>query len=66
MSRLTTIELYTLQIVSDETALEKLDRASVREAVAEAEENLTLLLPLGYRAVIRPWDHPDQEEGEDE
>ena len=63
MSRLTSVELYTLQIISDHP-LEKLDAARTWAAVAEAEENLTLLLQDGYRAVIRPWDYPYNDEQE--
>lgn len=58
-------DLYTLQLlVPDDGIYYAADTHQVAAAIAETEENLTDLLPAGYRARIRRWDHPDPDEGE--
>lgn len=59
---MTVVDLYTLQIVRDPDPPSVYCAATTRELVEETEENLTDLLPAGYRARIRRWDHPSAEE----
>lgn len=62
----TVVDLYTVQIVLDGIPGGPLYPLNVRLLMAEAEENLTDLLPPGYRARIRRWDHPDPDERNDD
>lgn len=64
---MTVVDLYTVQIVRDDGPMASpyaLD-TSLFHAIAEAEENLTDLLPAGYRARIRRWDTPTQEDNDE-
>ncbi len=66
---MTVVDLYTIQIIIEPDApLIISTRTFVQWAsiVAETEENLTDLLPPGYRARIRRWDHADPDEGNDD
>jgi len=56
-----TVELFTIQIVLDDGPLSLLDTQRVAALMAETEENLTDLLPPGYRARIRRWDNPGED-----
>lgn len=57
------IDLYTVQIVRDDNGRPfGVSAYNVSKMMAEAEENLTDLLPAGYRARIRRWDHPDPDD----
>lgn len=57
---MTVVDLYTIQIVRDGPA----DYEGFFPALMdETEENLTDLLPPGYRARIRRWNDPDPDEG---
>ena len=63
---MTVVDLYTIQIVRDEIIWKRGYEDMVDALMAEAEENLTDLLPAGYRARIRRWDHPEPEGENDE
>lgn len=65
----TVVDLYTIQIIDERPKdwvpyITQTDR--VASVMAEMEENLTDLLPDGYRARIRAWDHPYPDEEEEE
>ena len=57
---MTVVDLYTVQIIDDLDDPPSYVRPT--QAIAEIEENLTLLLPPNYRAVIRPWDDTTTQE----
>ncbi len=57
---MTVVDLYTVQIINDVYPGSYVDERKVPALMAEAEENLTDLLPDGYRARIRRWDHPEE------
>jgi hypothetical protein len=64
---MTVVDLWTVQIVRDGAPSGHLPYAdSLAPLMAETEENLTDLLPPGYRARIRRWDHPDPDEATQE
>lgn len=64
---MTVVDLYTIQILCDDIYNDNIpDSGQRRKLMAEMEENLTDLLPPGYRARIRRWDHPDPDEGNDD
>jgi hypothetical protein len=70
---MTVVDLYTIQIISCEPVpkfalnLDDLIHAHrLPDLIGEAEENLTDLLPAGYRARIRRWNQPDNEGNDDE
>ncbi len=56
---MTVVDLYTIQIIDDLDDPPAHDEARTAALMAEAEENLTLLLPPNYRAVVRRWNQPD-------
>jgi hypothetical protein len=63
------VDLYTVQIIDEGSVvfpptLANSDR--IAALMEEMEENLTDLLPAGYSARIRRWDHPDPDEGADD
>lgn len=58
---MTVVDLYTIQIIYDGSSIHYPRDFSAE--MAETEENLTDLLPAGYSARIRRWDHPDPDEG---
>ncbi len=62
---MTVVDLYTVQIIRDGVRIFNFDELRLDATMAETEENLTDLLPAGYRARIRRWNEPD-EEGDDE
>ena len=67
MGAYVTVDTYTIEILRAKGYVGDVFNPTVAAAVAEAEENLTDLLPAGYRARIRRWDHPDpDEEGTDD
>jgi len=59
---MTVVDLYTIQIIHDGG----IPVVVKDDYISEAEENLTDLLPAGYRARIRRWDHPEPEGENDE
>jgi hypothetical protein len=65
----TVVDLYTIQIIDDggpyEYAAHSRRHEELPALIAEAEENLSDLLPAGYRARIRRWDHPGTEEDDE-
>ncbi len=61
---MTVVDLYTIQIIREDDNWPLLADGLTDRLAAETEENLTDLLPPGYRARIRRWDHP--EEGADD
>ncbi len=64
---MTVVDLYTIQIIHDGSGVEWiLPGRTVEGFIAESEENLTDLLPAGYRARIRRWNQPDNEGNDDE
>ncbi len=64
---MTVVDLYTIQIVRDgPPKAHRPNGGMLAPIMAETEENLTDLLPAGYRARIRRWDHPDPDEGNDD
>lgn len=64
---MTVVDLYTIQIIdSNWPGAPLVDPDRLAALMAETEENLTDLLPAGYRARIRRWDHPDPDEGEND
>ncbi len=68
---MTVVDLYTIQLIDDRGKIMPpppypLARVVLDEMLAEVEENLTDLLPAGYRARIRRWDHPDEPTQEDD
>ena len=58
---MTVVDLYTIQIIHDGG----IPVVVKDDYISEAEENLTDLLPAGYRARIRRWDQPTQEEDDE-
>jgi len=56
---MTVVDLYTIQIVRDH--LEWANDKCASKFMPEIEENLTDLLPEGYRARIRRWDNPGED-----
>lgn len=63
---MTVVDLYTIQIIDDRSVVwppTLADSDRIGAIMAEAEENLTDLLPAGYRARIRRWDHADATDG---
>jgi hypothetical protein len=56
------VDTYTLQIVFGDGPYNELDPLALERMIAETEENLTDLLPEGYRAVIQRWDNPGGED----
>lgn len=61
------VSLYTIQILgSNKPGAPLIDPGHTAALMAEIEENLTDLLPAGYRARIRRWDdntdEPTQED----
>lgn len=57
------IDLYTVQIVCDDLDNDTDYTSLMLHALMdEMAENVTDLLPAGYRARIRRWDHPDQDD----
>ena len=54
------VDLYTIQIVRDDSATTEPPR-SFEAYMVEVEENLTDLLPKGYSARIREWDNPGED-----
>lgn len=56
-------DLYTVQILID-GGYPGPYPDNIPALMAETEENLTDLLPPGYRARIRRWDHPEPDEGD--
>jgi len=64
---MTVVDLYTIQIVdSNLPGAPLVDPERLAALMAETEENLTDLLPAGYRVRIRRWDHPEPEGENDE
>jgi hypothetical protein len=69
----TVVETYTVQVVRDydkySIPMTEWTSPSIARLMAETEENLTDLLPAGYRARIRRWDdftdEPTQEEDDE-
>ncbi len=57
---MTVVDLYTIQIVRERPSQFDLDAELMAELIAETEENVTDLLPPGFKARIRRWDHPDE------
>jgi len=57
-------DVFTIQIIYDGSPIHY--RHDFTALMAEAEENLSDLLPAGYRARIRRWDHPGTEDENDE
>ncbi len=57
------VDLFTIQVLYDGVSEADCQTDSL---MAETEENLTDLLPDGYRARIRRWDHPGTEDENDE
>lgn len=57
-------DLYTIQIVFTDGPYQELATSAVEQMMKETEENLTDLLPPGYRARIRRWDNPGGENDE--
>lgn len=55
---MTVVDLYTVQIIHDGESNFYL--MPFEAHLAEMEENLTDLLPPGYSARIRRWDHPEE------
>ena len=69
---MTVVDLYTIQIISDEELLTTHDYpflATLKKTMEETEENLTDLFPGRYRARIRRWDdnsdEPTQEDNDE-
>ena len=64
--RIEVIDTYTVQI-GRESGADPLWLGDMKIAalMAETEENLTDLLPAGYRARIRRWNEPTQEEDDE-
>ena len=64
---MTVVNLYTIQIIDNNwVGAPLVDPERLAALMAETEENLTDLLPPGYRARIRRWDHPDPDEATQE
>ena len=66
---MTVVDLYTIQIIYEDgpysyDARPGAPAGYIEDGIAETEENLTDLLPPGYRARIRRWD--DNEGTDDE
>lgn len=62
---MTVVDLYTIQIIRDDGFRVPIARYKIPALMAETEENLTDLLPDGYRARIRRWDTPTQEDNDE-
>jgi hypothetical protein len=52
-------ETYALQIHQSPLGSSPLTTGELKSALLEAEENLTDLLPNGWKVTIRRWDDPD-------
>ncbi len=63
---MTVVDLYTIQIVRVRPSNFDLDAELMAELMAETEENVTDLLPPGFKANVKKWDHPDPDEGNDD
>ncbi len=64
---MTVVDLYTIQILHDDGPLTHgLWEQPTAAIMAETEENLTDLLPPGYRARIRRWNDPDPTQEDDD
>ncbi len=63
---MTVVDLYTIQIIRVRPSHFDLDAELMSELMAETEENVTDLLPPGFKANIRKWDHPGTEDENDE
>ena len=63
---MTVVDLYTIQILHDDLGDAAMPWQVTAALLMDAEENLTDLLPPGYRARIRRWDHADPDEGEND
>lgn len=60
---MTVVDLYTIQLIQEEDKPKLwLPQELADHIMAETEENLTDLLPPGYRARIRRWNHADPDE----
>ncbi len=59
---MTVVDLYTIQIIQHETPEHAYDSYNMSVLIAETEENVTDLLPPGFKARIRRWDHDDEPE----
>ncbi len=58
---MTVVDLWTVQIIHDDGPITHgLFLEPTTDIMAEMEENLTDLLPPGYRARIRRWDQLDE------
>ena len=65
---MTVVDLYTIQIIDDGGGNGQPihdDEGVMAEIMAEIEENITDLLPSGYRARARKWDTPTQEDNDE-
>lgn len=65
---MTVVDLFTIQIETGsdyDPVWSQLDQERIRAIIAETEENLTDLLPFHYRARIRRWDTPTQEDNDE-
>lgn len=58
-------DVWSIQLVDETDTDVILDADYVRRLMAEAEENMTDLLPEGYRAEIRRWNDPTQEDDDE-
>ena len=64
---MTVVELFTVQLIQDEApVMQWIHKDKVEAIMAEAEQNITDLLPAGWRARIRRWNQPDNEGNNDE
>ena len=68
---MTVVDLYTIQLIDDRGKIMPpppypLAQVVLDEMISEVEENLTDLLPPGYRARIRRWDDPSPDERNDD
>lgn len=57
------VDTFTLEILFGDGPYQELDPLRLEQMMAETEENLTDLLPPGYRVRIRRWDTPGDEDG---
>ena len=64
---MTVVDLYTIQIIDNNwVGAPLVDPERLAALMAETEENLTDLLPAGYRARIRRWDDNSDEATQEE
>ncbi len=63
---MTVVDLYTIQIVYDDDTEHWDDLGHVPALMDETAENLTDLLPEGYKAVIKAWNDPDPTQEDDD